>query len=81
MKCDWYREKVNDTWGYRIIGPNGNKIFLPVTGLQWDDKISNQSIGYYWTSELCIEDKTKAYYYYFNMETKNTDINTRNFII
>lgn len=79
QKCQWYRQQIGNVWGYRIFGPNENEIFLPTTGLRWDERISNKTIGYYWTCELCIEDKTKAYYYYFDMESKNTDINTRNF--
>ena len=79
QKCQWYRQQIGNVWGYRIFGPNENEIFLPTTGLRWGERISNKTIGYYWTCELCIEDKTKAYYYYFDMESKNTDINTRNF--
>ena len=31
-KCEWKSEKLNGRNGFKVIGPNGNSIFLPVTG-------------------------------------------------
>ncbi len=41
-KCVWGWTKFNDIEGFKIVGPNGNSIFLPVTG--------NYRMGHYWTS-------------------------------
>lgn len=79
QKCQWYRQQVDNVWGYRVFGPNGNEIFLPVTGLRWGERISNNGNGYYWTGELSDEDKSKAFYYYFDMEMTSDDVNKRNF--
>lgn len=78
-KCQWYRTQKNGVWGYKVYGSNNNSIFLPVTGIRWGDKISNTSSGYYWTSELTENNKEQAYHYYFDMEYRNDNANTRNF--
>lgn len=31
-KCIWQKEKNNNVEGYRVIGNNGNSIFIPITG-------------------------------------------------
>lgn len=31
-KCIWQKEKNNNVEGYRVIGKNGNSIFIPITG-------------------------------------------------
>ena len=37
--------------GYTVIGPNGNSIFLPVTGYRTSTSISQLYVGgFYWTS-------------------------------
>lgn len=52
-QCYW-------TWtgkGYRITGPNGNSIFLPITGRKYRDPYSTtlyfNGEGFYWTGSLC----------------------------
>ena len=47
-KREWV--KYNGVNGYKLIGPNGNSIFLPATGF-CDPLLCNQeSIGFYWSS-------------------------------
>lgn len=41
-KCVWGWTKLNDIEGFKVVGPNGNSIFLPVTG--------NNRMGHYWSS-------------------------------
>lgn len=47
-RCEW-------KWiggGYKVIGPNGNSIFLPIEGYVPQGKTSHYKVGggYYWTS-------------------------------
>ncbi|MBD5304386.1 MAG: hypothetical protein HDS18_06510 [Bacteroides sp.] len=48
--CVWMWLAEGDRYGYRIIGPNGNVIFLPTTGYYNSDSklIAENSDGYYW---------------------------------
>ena len=50
-KCKWIWDEVNGIKGARVIGPNGNSIFLPATGAKKGSKIEHRGVhGYYWTS-------------------------------
>ena len=44
-ECNWQMETVNGVNGFRVLGPNGNSIFLPVS-----DKEHNPPSGTYWSS-------------------------------
>ena len=59
--CTWTWIQYNNTlWGYRVEGKNGNKIFLPATGLYQGTELQEVgSCGYYW-SESLSRDKSKA---------------------
>ena len=78
-KCTWHKTRVAGHDGFLVVGPNGNKIFLPVTGLRYKDNITVKDSGFYWTSERDINDKSKAYYYYFK-DDYDKEIITRNYI-
>ena len=55
-KCEWHWADINGVVGYRVIGKNGNSIFLPSTG---------NSNTYYWSASKAS--KYKCFYYlYFN---------------
>lgn len=55
-KCEWHWADVNGVVGYRVIGRNGNSIFLPSTG---------NGNTYYWSASKAS--KYKCFYYlYFN---------------
>ena len=79
-KCKWAKEKAFNVYGYRVEGPNGNSIFLPNTGLRFAESISNTDAGYYWTSEMALNDRECAYYYYFNEDKINDIVTTRNYV-
>ena len=54
-KCRWEWTSINSVWGYKVIGPNGNSIFLPASGLR--DLVRNSqrgkdTAGNYWSSDL-----------------------------
>ena len=79
-KCKWTKEKAFHVYGYRVEGPNGNTIFLPFTGVRFGAEMVKKDRGYYWTSELVDNDKTRAYYYSFDTDSWNENANTCFFI-
>ena len=73
-KCQWLLERHDKTIGYRVVGPNMKEIYLPVTGVRFENRISYPNYGYYWTSELAENDKASAYSYNFSVESENRGI-------
>ena len=64
-ECDWICEGVNGVNGYKVVGPNGNSIFLPFSG-RIDDEygehlLSAGSREFYWSSTPYNEDENKVY--------------------
>ena len=52
-KCKWKWTTLNGVNGYKVIGPNGNSIFLPAAGCMGEGTLSGAgSNGYYWSSSL-----------------------------
>lgn len=66
-KCKWRWIRRNGVKGYKVIGPNGNYIFLPAAGYKGFGILSEPGEdGHYWSSssnECIIE---YAYYLYFD---------------
>jgi hypothetical protein len=61
-KCTWTWINQNGVNGYKVIGPNGNSIFLPAAGYFSDSTLNYEgSGGYYWTSMLTSESLDFAY--------------------
>ena len=51
--CSWSLTTQNGVNGYRVTGPNGNSIFLPVAGYRIDTVYRERdSCGLYWSSSL-----------------------------
>lgn len=51
--CTWDWTTQNGVKGYKVIGPNGNSIFLPAAGCMNNSDIFNAgSFGLYWSSSL-----------------------------
>jgi len=51
QNCKWETKG----WAYKVVGPNGNYIILPLKGLYSDGRMKEVgSWGYYWTSTFCI---------------------------
>ena len=51
--CDWEWTILNGVTGYKVIGPNGNSIFLPAAGFRsGTDVFGRGNYGYYWSSSL-----------------------------
>ena len=57
-KCTWTWSTVDDVEGYKVVGKNGNSIFIPANGTRRAD---DASIGSYWSSEAS---PYAAYYAY-----------------
>lgn len=64
-KCSWQWCALNDVWGYKVIGPNGNYIFLPAAGYRGGSSLS------YWSSSLAESNSNWAYELYFNSGNGN----------
>ncbi|MBR5726425.1 MAG: hypothetical protein IKX56_06805 [Muribaculaceae bacterium] len=53
--CTWEWTEMNGVYGQKVIGPNGNYIFMPASGLASGNKFSNLGVrGQYWGRSLCI---------------------------
>ena len=68
-KINWYElECCEWTWtgdGYKVVGPNGNSIFLPTDGIRSCNgsvimKADNGPMGSYWSSTLNDNDSRNA---------------------
>ena len=59
-RCTWIRESVNDVPGFKVVGPNGNSIFLPSAYFYNESGLSTGVEGCYWSSSLCEDENHKA---------------------
>ena len=52
-ECTWYWICKNDVNGYKVVGKNGNSIFLPMSGYRLDKEYyDNETSGCYWSKSL-----------------------------
>lgn len=50
-KCTWKWTSLNGVYGYKVVGKNGNSIFLPAAGCVVEvDKSGLDKAGHYWTT-------------------------------
>lgn len=64
-ECKWVWSE--DSKGYKVLGKNGNYIFLPTGGLRiGKSQTQKGEVGYYWSSSNNInkDANTDAYYFY-----------------
>ena len=65
-KCKWKRITQGSKECYKVIGPNGNSIFLPAAGFCCGSKLYEAGkFGYYWSSSPHESYDNYAYYSYF----------------
>ena len=65
--CIWKWTQINGVNGYKVIGPNGNSIFLPAAGGRgWTVRTGEGSSGNYWSSCLNTDNPDGAFNLYFN---------------
>ena len=60
-RCTWYIGTRNNVPGYKVVGPNGNSIFLPCTGRKDGNKTIDQYSGTYLTSMIPEDDSSGNY--------------------
>ena len=66
-KCSWSWTTQNGVNGYKVVGPNGNSLFLPAAGCRRADYLSDVgSWGLYWSSSLVEYYSGYAYSLYFD---------------
>ena len=67
-KCTWEKVGKNSKLvGYKVIGPNGNSIFLPAAGEIYSRiPIYYREKGLYWSNSLDISYPSHAYYLQFD---------------
>lgn len=75
-ECTWIWIKQNNIYGYMVIGPNYNSIFLPAAGMQTElaFRASNKDVnikGYYWTS---VPSLNGDYALYFDNISKSINV-------
>lgn len=59
--CTIERASLNGIVGAKVIGPNGNSIFLPMTGSRYERELRFRSrFGCYWTGSLDEHDFRRA---------------------
>ena len=52
-KCQWRWMSENGVYGMKVVGPNGNSIFLPASGYRKGKLILDQGkYGHYWSGTL-----------------------------
>ena len=59
--CTWDWITQNGVKGYKVIGPNGNSIFLPAAGYMGEGTIGTGLGSYYWSSSRYAGDPYYAY--------------------
>ena len=69
-KCKWEWTVIDGINGYKVIGQNGNYIFLPVTGENVADEQKSIEAGFYWTG-IASSDFNDAKYLFFTKDYKS----------
>ena len=68
-KCTWTWTTQNGVNGYKVVGPNGNSIFLPAAGYMLEGALYYVgSRGFYWSSSLYPDSPDYAYRVYFTSD-------------
>lgn len=77
VKCKWVPSTYRGVNGLKIIGPNGNSIFMPLAGVapRTISAGGYGNTGNYWTSTLKRDDKKMAYCLFFDSYQSVNDIN------
>ena len=69
-KCTWKEATVDGHKGFRVTGPNGKSIFLPLAGCSYEGKDYARDVSCnYWTSEVNASDAQHANVLYIKTGT------------
>lgn len=65
-KCKWTETTMNGLSGYKVVGPNGNSIFLPLAGFYAGSYFGQGGTGRYWSrllsTDYCISAVMNEFY-------------------
>ncbi len=79
-KCDWVETYKNGHKGFKVIGDNGNSIFLPYTGYYENSTLEGLgSLGYYWGSEPSTNNYVNSVALNHNKRTRGREWINRSF--
>ena len=69
--CRWHWGQIKDSYGYTVVGPNGNSIHLPVTGDGIEYPGRNLiTFGLLWTNEALLNEwRNLSFLLYYNAST------------
>jgi hypothetical protein len=66
-QCTWYWLNKNNINGYKIVGKNGNSIFLPAAGYKFSNLTYDEGTdGSYWSASLYTDLSLYAHSILFN---------------
>lgn len=66
--CTLEWDVQNGVGGKKVTGPNGNFIFMPITGYQYGTSHYMEDFGYYWTSTPVDSYENLSFDFFFDME-------------
>lgn len=70
--CTWRWTIQNGVKGYKVIGRNGNSIYLPCAGRRENSNLINeQKTGYYWANSIDTSRNYYAHYIIFDADGKD----------
>lgn len=76
--CTWTWTILNGVYGYKVVGKNGNSIFLPAAGCRVGFDLNHAGeFGFYWSSTLGSTQPTFSNNLYFDLSNKSTGISLR----
>ena len=76
--CTWIWTTLNGVNGYRVVGPNGNSIFLPAAGNRDGSSLNIAgSLGLYWSSTPSVYYDYGAYGLDFGSSSHYMDYDNR----
>lgn len=67
-KCKWEMTTLNGQKGYKLIGANGNYIFMPAADRMFCGTLDYVDDGYYWSSSLNISENNYAWILHFEQD-------------
>ena len=70
--CTWQWTVRGSSYGYLMTGPNGAQMFLPATGMRWDDQLYiADTYGYYWSRTLNAASDAYVLMFHYNNGSGN----------
>ena len=80
-ECTWTWTTENEVNGYRVIGTNGNSIFLPAAGRRGGSNLNDEgNYGNYWSSSLDESNSGSGRFLYFNSGYVGTWDSSRRYV-